>query len=282
MDMHTDLKPAKHLAMAITLICGACAISVPTASADIVFEDRGDRFSLDVRDEAIADVMDELAERFDFDVDGYPEHWSDEPMSFSATGDLERVLRSLLKDTSHVFEYRTDLETNTTRITSLKLLNEGVDGFVANPSGAPDSPKAPGAAGANGASSERSGVASLGQSRDSQGADLPTDARDSASGASPAGSSAASAPNVSGLSQSLASRARQASGNAAPAPTPDSATNTSSAPASSSSASSSASSSTSTNNPATNVSEAEMRALTQRALKDVQGLADALRKAEGN
>jgi len=262
------------LAAASTLVCGLSMVWAPMASADITFEDRGARFSVDVRDEPIADVMDELSERFDFKVDGYPEHWSDEPMSFSATGDLERVLRSLLKDTSHVFEYHTDLDTRETRIASLKLLNEGVEGFVPALTSANNTPKESSSS-SNGANptygTERSGTATIGA--DPLTGDLPVDATDpatsSAARANGSGNGLTFNAPASGLSQTLEARARQSSGTAFEA--------------SDSVASSTPSRTTPGNssNPATNVSEAEMRALTQRALQDVKGLADALRKAEG-
>lgn len=261
-------------AAALSLVCGLTAAWVPLASADITFEDRGERFSLDVRDEPIADVMDKLSERFDFDVDGYPEHWSDDPMSFSATGDLERVLRSLLKDTSHVFEYHTDLETRKTRIAGLKLLNEGVEGFVPTQQGNNSSPDSPVAGSKASVSSvygtKRSAGAATSATRDGLAGDLPGADPNSgaAQGNGPTGGPVVAA-RTSGLSQSLEARARQASGTAPEAPsgtagvTPNAGTSPNSG------------------NPATNISEADMQALTQRALQDVKGLAEALRKAEG-
>lgn len=246
------------------LALGLTLAWAPVASAEIRFEERGKRFSLDVRNEPIADVMDELSERFEFTVDGYPEHWSDDPMSFSATGDLERVLRSLLKDTSHVFEYHTDLETNVTRIAALKLLNEGVEGFMAN------SPNrtASASSSTSGSSRPQSGsparnsaggykIPQVGNGQQQLDRDLAVDG--STQGPSNPGI-AANQPRASGLSQTLEARARQASGSTG---------------ASSSAPTASASSTT------PGAPSAEMQALTRQALKDVQGLAEALRKAEG-
>jgi len=263
----------------VCLISGLSALCGPLVSADITFEargeeGRGERFSLDVRDEPIAKVMDKLAERFDFEVDGYPEHWSDEPMSFSATGNLERVLRSLLKDTSHVFEYHTDTKTKTTRIAGLKLLNEGVDGFVttttkSSSNSAPNSPRPPAVAGSIG--NERTSTEALASPRAgstnnfSNGSAESTNAIDGSEGNRSA-TRTASAP-VSGLSRSLETRARQSS--------------SATAAANSTASNSAASPATSQGNPAANISDADMQALTQRALQDVQGLAEALRKAEG-
>lgn len=234
------------------------AICSSATLADIRFEDRGKRFSLDVRDEPIAEVMDSLSERFDFKVDGYPEHWSKDPMNFSATGDLERVLRSLLKDTSHVFEYHTDPETRETRIAALKLLNEGVAGFVAN---------RPAQANSITNSTTEPGITrGTGSRQPGRLADRPTGFNQTTSGATetdgrtPAAGATASAP-VSGLSASLAARARQSTATAS-----QTASNSGKAPAA----------------PAEpGVPNADMQALTQKALKDVQGLAEALKKAEG-
>jgi len=270
------LRSFVRLSTAAALLSGVTTICAPVALADITFEDRGERFSLDVRDEPIADVMDKLSERFDFKVDGYPEHWSDEPMSFSATGDLERVLRSLLKDTSHVFEYHTDAKTRTTRIASLKLLNEGVEGFVPSQissNGTADSPTAPGAP-TNNYGRAGSGNPTLASPRDTglddnlQNGDLPTNPASAASTQNngPGNAAGIGSTRSSGLSQTLEARARQSSGTAT----------------ASTSGSTSAGATSNSNNPATGVSDADMQALTQRALQDVQGLADALRKAEGN
>jgi|GEM_PF-3846833 len=258
-------------AAALSLACGLTAAWMPFASADITFEDRGERFSLDVREEPIADVMDKLSDRFDFDVDGYPEHWSDEPMNFSATGDLERVLRSLLKDTSHVFEYHTDLETRKTRIAKLKLLNEGVEGFIATQSGnnsSPDTPVTGNVAGNKARVARDSADAIIAARRDALAGDLPADAAESGATQSngPIGGPVV-AGRTSGLSQTLEARARQASGTAPEAPSGTAAVTPNTG---------------NSGNPATNVSQAEMQALTQRALQDVKGLAEALRKAEGN
>ena len=84
-------------------------------------------------------------------------------------------------------------------------------------------------------------------------------------------SSRVKAPVASGLSRSLEARARQSSGN------PPSNAGNPTNPASQTTASTSPTGST-----PTGVSSAEMQALTQKALQDVRGLADALRKAEGN
>jgi len=246
--------------IALTALCSTGAF------ADISIEDRnGARFSLDVRDEPIAKVMDKLAERFDFSVDGYPEHWSDDPMNFSATGDLERVLRSLLKDTSHVFEYHTNADTNTTRIAALKLLNEGVAGFMANqPSPANTLPDSPSQSGVTPGTGNRqpgrlADRASRQERAEREERDLALDSAE-AGAANTAAANQGPAAGVSGLSASLAARARQSS--ATPTPT------TSSAPPVAAPVDPS-------------VPNADMQALTQKALQDVQGLAEALKRAEG-
>ena len=256
-DVLKTCKRPLALFIAAGVLTSGATLWAPVASADITFEDKGTRFSVEVSDEPIAEVMDELSERFDFSVDGYPSNWSKEPMNFHATGNLERVLRALLKDTSHVFEYRTDLETKVTRITAIKLLNEGEAGFVAAPlrtspsngvsqnnnsqnPGAINRSRAP-----SGAINRRS--SNGGQSRLNE-PDLPIDA------ANRSGSNASVSANTpgSGLSQSLEARARQAN------PTDNSASQATSPAAV---------------NP-------DMQALTQKAMQDVQGLAEALRKAE--
>jgi len=240
------------------------------SSADIRIEDKdsssssGERFALDVRDEPIADVMDKLAERFDFEVDGYPEHWSADPMNFSATGDLERVLRSLLKDTSHVLEYHTNRDTNETRIAKLKLLNEGVDGFMATTPKQQTTLLNDGGVITQGTGDRRPGsLSDRVSSTTDQGLGIDTNTAGTTAGTNTpnAPNAAAAAPaQVSGLSRSLEQRARQSAGTQADAG------------GSSSSA------------PATPIDPGapsdEMRALTQKALQDVQGLAEALRKAE--
>lgn len=247
-------------------------LSTVSVSASIEFEDRGgERFSLDVRDEPINKVMDKLAERFDFQVDGYPKHWSDDPINFSATGDLERVLSSLLKDTSHVFEYHSSPDTNTTRIGALKLLNDGQAGiFTPSPraNGQPNSPRPS----ASTVGSERisGGVSAINRSRGNERNPDQSNLEPEETDASQP-SSRVKAPVASGLSRSLEARARQSSGN------PPSNAGNPTNPASQTTASTSPTGST-----PTGVSSAEMQALTQKALQDVRGLADALRKAEGN
>lgn len=252
----------KLAALTVAILCASGG-----AQAEIRYEDKDNRFSLDVRDEPISKVMDSLAERFDFNVDGYPEHWSDDPMNFSATGDLERVLRSLLKDTSHVFEYHTDADTRETRIAALKLLNEGVEGFVANSrsneNSLSNSPTSPGVT----AGTEGRRPGRLGDRANNTDRDFATGGNDLGAGnAATAGGTAAAAAPVSGLSASLAARARQSSG-------------TTSASNSASNGGSTAAVNTA---PTPGVPNAEMQALTQKALQDVQGLAEALRQAEGN
>lgn len=244
-------------ALTITAVCSAAA------QAEIRYEDRETRFSLDVRDETIANVMDSLSERFDFKVDGYPEHWSDDPINFSATGDLERVLRSLLKDTSHVVEYHTNPETRETHIAALKLLNEG----VANPMANANSPANPSA---TGETKDNGRLGHLDDRATNTDRDFATGAGNNGAGNSAAGNaaSAASAASnsrgaapTSNLSSSLAARARQSTGTAA--------------------ASTGSKTASSTAAPIPGQPSAEMQALTQKALQDVKGLADALRQAEG-
>ena len=267
-----DKNQIKRSAITLGLICGLAG--APGALADINIEDRtkegrAERFSLDVRDEPIDKVMDELAEHFNFDVDGYPDHWSKDPMSFSATGDLERVLRSLLKDTSHVFEYRTDLKTNKTRITSLKLLNEGIEGIITNPptsktqAASLNAKRQADGSGLKGGN-QRERLSAEGNSLELRDADIASSSSTNNDSANSNGRnlSGAGTPRVSGLSKSLEARARQSS---ALANTPSSASTTQAT----------------TGSPATSVSDADMQALTQKALQDVQGLAEALRKAEG-
>ncbi len=241
-----------------------------SSSADIRIEDRdssskaGERFSLDVRDEPIAAVMDKLAERFDFEVDGYPEHWSSEPMNFSATGDLERVLRSLLKDTSHVFEYHSFPETNETRIVKLNLLNEGVDGIMVTTPQQQTTLIDDGSVTIPGTGDRRPGsLSDRVSSAASQDLNIDATAASSAGATAPnttPNAGAAPAAQVSGLSRSLEQRARQSSSTQADAGGSTNATTP--APVDPSAPS------------------PEMRALTQKALQDVRGLAEALRNAE--
>lgn len=246
---------------ALASLIGLCAsLWTLTATADIRFEDksegRGERFSLDVRNEPIAKVIDRLSERYDFAVDGYPEHWSKDPMNFSATGDLERVLRSLLKDTSHVFEYHTNLQTQETRIAALKLLNEGVEGFVASSPRPRTTFTDEGNAITRGSGNRRPGqLADRVTANQSSG-----DQAQSSSNATP--NSATPPVQVSGLSRSLEQRARQSAAATANPGTAEPASKATPAPADPS------------------VPNADMQALTRKALQDVQGLAEALRKAE--
>ena len=246
------------------LLTGLFSVMASFAYADISFEDRSSgeragteqRFALDVRNESIAKVIDTLSERYNFSVDGYPEHWSKDPMSFTATGDLERVLRSLLKDTSHVFEYHTDLATKETRIAGLKLLNEGVEGFAAS-----NQPQRTTLTNNGGTITRGSGTRQPGRLADRIPADSQNLDIDLPTGS--AGSTPAATPpvQVSGLSRSLEQRARQATGNTGPGSTANTPKATP-APIDPS------------------VPNADMQALTQKALKDVKGLAEALRKAE--
>lgn len=250
------------------LVSVCATLCFASAHAEIRFETKADsrssanktseRFSLDVRDETITDVVDELAERYEFEVDGYPDHWSKEPMSFSATGDLERVLRSLLKDTSHVFEYHTNVETKETRIAKLKLLNEGVQGFIANTPTAKTTISNDGGVVTQGTGNRRPGSLS---DRVSNGLLQGQDAANTTTTSATATNSTSAPPaQVSGISRTLEQRARQSSG-------ADTAASGSSAAAPSAPIDPSA-------------PNADMQALTQKALQDVRGLAEALRKAE--
>ncbi len=261
-------RPAPPLGLTLlsSLALALTAAWSPCATADIRFEERGSRFSLDVRNEPIAKVMDSLAERFNFRVDGYPSHWSKEPMNFSATGDLERVLRSLLKDTSHVFEYRTDRETQVTRIASLKLLNEGVEGYVSTqePSATDfELSEEPVPSDEPSWQEPEQNPESARFDSDEQTVENEYDESDSSANAV-----TATAPRTSSLSRSLEARARQssaaASGNAAALNNGNRNSN---------------GGSNNSVDPA--MPNADMRALTQKALEDVKGLAEALRKAEG-
>ncbi len=252
--------------LSCALLAGLLSVTTSMAHADISFEDksRGEqagteqRFALDVRNEPIAKVVDALSERYDFTVDGYPEHWSKDPMSFSATGDLERVLRSLLKDTSHVFEYHTDRTTKETRIAALKLLNEGVEGFMASSQPQETTLTDNGGTITQGSGNRQPGRLADRSSTNPEGfdLDLPT-----GSGDSPASTPTAPPVQVSGISRSLEQRARQSASTGTASQGADS-TRAIPAPIDPS------------------VPNADMQALTQKALQDVKGLAEALRKAE--
>ena len=267
-------RPSSRLGL--TLVSGLVwLLSAVSVSASIEFEDRGgERFSLDVRDEPITKVMDKLAERFDFDVDGYPTHWSDDPINFSATGDLERVLSSLLKDTSHVFEYHSFPDTNTTRIGGLKLLNDSKAGIFTpsrQANSQPNSPTNPDKI--RGSERISGGVSTINRTGGNERNPVDDNQTDPESDALDASqpSNRVNTPVASVLSRSLEARARQSSGDL---------------PASASNPTNPGSQTTASTNPGsstpTGVSSAEMQALTQKALQDVRGLADALRKAEGN
>ncbi len=115
------------------LLVGLLSGSPQLVKADIEISEDASGVRLDVKDEALTDILSALAERFNFDIQGEPKHWSGKAEDFQASGELEDVLSSLLKDTSHVFAYHTDLQTKITRIAALKLLNRGVAGFASNP-----------------------------------------------------------------------------------------------------------------------------------------------------
>ena len=251
---------------AARVLLGVLLLAAASANAEIRFEnksdepeDRGARFALDVRNEPIAKVMDALAERYDFSVDGYPEHWSDDPMSFSATGDLERVLRALLKDTSHVFEYHTDLETRETRIARLNLLNEGVAGFVAT---SPVQSADP-AMGPKRSNRKRGSLADRANPDRLNGYPGAAEPLDIETEQQPRTRPAPT--QVSGISSTLEQRARL-SGGLSPKPNSNPSSSTNSAAA----------------DVEAGVPNADMQALTQKALQDVRGLADALKSAESS
>ena len=64
--------------------CVLALIATINSHADIDITQEGDRVEVEIQDEPIATIMAELADRFDFVVEGAPAHWSDEPLSFSA------------------------------------------------------------------------------------------------------------------------------------------------------------------------------------------------------
>jgi hypothetical protein len=228
--------------------------------ADIDISEDASIVRLDAKDEALADILSALAERFNFNIQGEPKHWSGKAEDFQASGELEDVLSSLLKDTSHVFAYHTDPQTRTTRIAALKLLNRGVAGFASNP--VPNTPihtSAPPAAdgwqhdGAIGADGLALSDAELADLRPDYDADVTS---------KPARRNTSTGPQ-SQLSQSLEQRARLTVGSTAGAT--NLAGNTSGGVASA---------------PRAGQANPDMQALTQKALQGVQDLAKALRQAE--
>ena len=260
--------PGSAALLRSTLLAGLLTMTAASVLADITFENKtvgqgeDQRFSLHVRNEPIAKVIDTLAERYDFAIDGYPEHWSKDPMNFSATGDLERVLRSLLKDTSHVLEYHTDSVTQKPRIAGLKLLNEGEEGFMVLGQPQPRTITDNGGTVTQGSGNRRPGR--LADRFQSEARNRGTDSSTGSEPSAPSAEESVVPPaQFSGLSRSLEQRARQSAGTdtaasgaqgdkATPAPADPGAPN------------------------------ADMQALTQKALQDVKGLADALRKAENS
>lgn len=232
--------------------CVLALIATINSHADIDITQEGDRVEVEIQDEPIATIMAELADRFDFVVEGAPAHWSDEPLSFSAAGDLEAVLNTILSDTSHVYGYQTKTVGGPAYIASVKLLNIGKPGPMFE-SQAPspqqeitnstdtELPRGqlPRRSASNTQLTNAANTADGGEAEDEEYQEPEADTNNDAL-ATTRGSS---------LSQSLEQRARQTTGQAG-------------------------------TGSAVSSANADMQALTRKALQDVQGLADALRKAD--
>ena len=232
--------------------CVLALIATINSHADIDITQEGDRVEVEIQDEPIATIMAELADRFDFVVEGAPAHWSDEPLSFSAAGDLEAVLNTILSDTSHVYGYQTKTVGGPAYIASVKLLNIGKPGPMFE-SQAPspqqeitnstdtELPRGqlPRRSASNTQLTNAANTADGGEAEDKEYQEPEADTNNDAL-ATTRGSS---------LSQSLEQRARQTTGQAG-------------------------------TGSAVSSANADMQALTRKALQDVQGLADALRKAD--
>ena len=236
--------------------CVLALIATINSHADIDITQEGDRVEVEIQDEPIATIMAELADRFDFVVEGAPAHWSDEPLSFSAAGDLEAVLNTILSDTSHVYGYQTKTVGGPAYIASVKLLNIGKPGPMFEsqaPSPQQEITNATDAELPRGqlprrsasntqltnAANNAANSANSGEAEDEEYQEPEADTNNEAL-ATTRGSS---------LSQSLEQRARQTTGQAG-------------------------------TGSAVSSANADMQALTRKALQDVQGLADALRKAD--
>ena len=239
------------LRLPVRLMLGACIglFALVPASAEIEIDQNDDQVELEITDESMANIVAELARHFDFTIEGNPENWTDEPLSFSESGDLETVLDRVLADTNHVYGYKSEIAGGPARIASVTLLNLGSSGpmFESQPVQGPEvdshggdvaelpAAKLPGNRGPNrqpATPSDRN----------------LTEAADSNTAPAEEDDTAVASTRSSNLSQSLEQRARQATGQP---------------------------------NEASGGGNADIQSLTQKALQDVQNLADALRSAEG-
>ena len=216
--------------------------------ADIRIEQDDGVVQLSIEDETMASIVAELADHFDFSVDGDPTHWTDERLSFTASGNLETVLNRVLADTSHVYGYTNEVIGGPVRIASVKLLNIGSPGPMFDPQISSQGPtkdvlrdplprgQLPGRS--------RDGLTLTDEADQAGGqtANNPTEQDDE-------NSTQVANTGSSSLSQTLEQRARQATGQADGLSPPSSA-------------------------------NTDIQSLTQKALQDVQNLADALRNAE--
>jgi len=221
--------------------------------ADIRIEQDEGVVQLSIEDETMASIVAELADHFDFSVDGDPAHWTDERLSFTASGDLETVLNRVLADTSHVYGYTNEVVGGPVRIASVKLLNIGSPGPMFETQISSQGPKAhvlpdplpraqlPG--GSQGRQTLTDAADRGGQRTTDNQAEQDEEDIDDENTRQIANARSSS------LSQSLEQRARQATGQPSGV-NPPSSTN------------------------------ADIQSLTQKALQDVQNLADALRNAE--
>lgn len=222
------------------------------AGAEINITQEDDQVQVEIKDEPIKEIVAKLAEHFNFAVEGEPTHWSDEALSFDTSGDLESVLNTILADTSHVYGYQTKAVGGPAHIASVKLLNIGIPGPMFESKPANQGPQDT----VNGSQSAGLPPGDLPRANRSltEAADRRSTTSDGADEEDQSVDSNADNPRVassrgSSLSQSLEQRARQATGE------PSSVG-------------------------ATSAADADIRSLTQRALQDVQNLADALRNNE--